>query len=107
MGLLVWILLKKGGVKNMADDNQGFAGMDPQKQHDIASKGGHSQGQQNNPGNFAKDPQRASDAGQKGGKAAQQSGNAHQLTDEDRSKGGQTSSSEQDMSELGRKGGNR
>lgn len=45
--------------------------------------------------------------GHKGGKAAQKSGHAHELTDEERSKGGQVSSSEQDMSELGHKGGQR
>ncbi len=51
----------------MADDNRGFASMDPQKQREIASKGGQSQGQENNPGNFANDPEKASEAGKKGG----------------------------------------
>lgn len=44
------------------------------------------------------------EAGKKGGQAAQQGG-AHELTEEEKSKGGKVSSSEQDMSELGRKGG--
>ncbi|NTU74425.1 hypothetical protein HGB07_09940, partial [Candidatus Roizmanbacteria bacterium] len=60
--------------------------MDEQTKHDIQSKGG-----QASSGNFANDPQKASEAGQKGGKAAQQSGNAHQLTEEERSEGGQNS----------------
>lgn len=51
----------------MADDNRGFASMDPQKQREIASKGGQSQGQEINPGNFANDPEKASEAGKKGG----------------------------------------
>ncbi|MGE5541089.1 MAG: general stress protein [Bacillota bacterium] len=46
---------------------RGFAGMDEDKQREIASKGGRSQGKENNPGNFANDPQRASEAGRKGG----------------------------------------
>lgn len=71
---------------------------------------GQNQGQQNNPGNFANDRQKASEAGRKGGQAAQQSGNAHQLTDEDRSKGGSMSGGNfandpERASEAGRKGG--
>jgi len=37
--------------------NRGFAGMDDEKQREIASKGGSASG-----GNFANDPQRASEA---------------------------------------------
>ena len=78
----------------MADDNRGWQ-EDPQ---------GHAQAGSQSSGNTG-DTQEHERAGKKGGKAAQQSGNDHQLTDEDKSKGGQISSSEQDMSELGRKGG--
>lgn len=59
----------------MADSNQhhhrgrGFAGMDEEKQREIASKGGQSQGKENNPGNFANDPERAAEAGRKGGQS--------------------------------------
>ena len=48
----------------MADDNRGFAGMDDQKQKDIASQGGQASG-----GNFKNDPQRASKEGKKGAEA--------------------------------------
>ena len=48
----------------MADDNRGFAGMDDQKQKDIASQGGQASG-----GNFKNDPQRASSEGKKGAEA--------------------------------------
>lgn len=48
---------------------RGFAGMDSEKQREIASKGGRSQGKENNPGNFANDPERAAEAGRKGGSA--------------------------------------
>lgn len=44
------------------NDQRGFAGMDEQKQKEIASKGGKASG-----GNFKNDPQRASEAGRKGG----------------------------------------
>lgn len=56
----------------MADNNKnerGFAAMDEQKQHEIASKGGQSQGRENNPGNFANDPGRAAEAGRRGGES--------------------------------------
>lgn len=54
---------KKDGKRG----GRGFAGMDEDKQREIARKGGQSQGRENNPGNFANDPQRASEAGRKGG----------------------------------------
>jgi general stress protein YciG len=41
---------------------RGFAGMDKDKQREIASKGGSASG-----GNFKNDPERASEAGRKGG----------------------------------------
>jgi hypothetical protein len=70
------------------NDNRGFAGMDEDKQREIASKGGKAahqkgtaheftseeasaagsaQGKENNPGNFANDRDKASRAGRKGG----------------------------------------
>lgn len=59
----------------MADNDnnnsgRGFAGMDEDKQREIASKGGQSQGKDNNPGNFANDRRKASEAGKKGGQAS-------------------------------------
>jgi general stress protein YciG len=70
------------------NSNRGFAGMDDEKQREIASKGGKAahekgtaheftseeasaagsqQGKENNPGNFANDREKASEAGRKGG----------------------------------------
>jgi general stress protein YciG len=53
----------------MADntDDRGFASMDEDKQHEIASEGGQSQGKNNNPGNFANDRDKARKAGREGG----------------------------------------
>jgi general stress protein YciG len=64
---------KRNNTDFMAQNNRsegggrGFAGMDPDKQREIASKGGRSQGASNNPGNFANDPEKAREAGRKGG----------------------------------------
>lgn len=81
----------------MADDQgRGWHG-DPQ---------GHAQAGAQSSGHTG-DTEEHARAGRKGGKASQQSGHAHQLTEEERSEGGQVSSSEQNMSELGRKGGSR
>lgn len=52
------------------NSGRGFAGMDEEKQREIASKGGQSQGKENNPGNFANDRRKASEAGKKGGQAS-------------------------------------
>lgn len=57
-------MIKENTTKN---SGRGFAGMDEDRQREIASKGGQSQGKGNNPGNFANDPERASVAGRKGG----------------------------------------
>lgn len=46
-------------------------------------------------------------AGEKGGKASQDSDNAHQRTNDEKNLDGKMSSSEQDMSEPGWKGGSR
>lgn len=68
----------------MADNNQqGFQNMSEDKRRDIAAKGGH---------------------------AAQSSGRAHQLTDEERSRGGRESGGNfandpERASEAGREGG--
>jgi uncharacterized protein len=63
----------------MANDNRGFASMDPQKQEEIAKKGGEASAAS----------QDMSALGSKGGQATQQSGgNAHELTNEERSQGG-------------------
>jgi general stress protein YciG len=55
--------------QNQNQSGRGFAGMDEDKQREIASKGGQSQGKENNPGNFANDPNKASEAGRKGGQS--------------------------------------
>jgi general stress protein YciG len=47
---------------NNSGGGRGFAGMDKDKQREIASKGGSASG-----GNFKNDPERASEAGRKGG----------------------------------------
>jgi general stress protein YciG len=57
----------------MADNNQnqnsgrGFAGMDPEKQREIASKGGKAAHQSGNANEF--DSESAREAGRKGGQA--------------------------------------
>ena len=51
-----------GGTNNNGPSGRGFAGMDREKQREIASKGGSASG-----GNFKNDPERASVAGRKGG----------------------------------------
>lgn len=50
---------------NDNSSNRGFAGMDEEKQREIASKGGQSQGKENNPANFANDREKAAEAGKK------------------------------------------
>ncbi|MGH7175367.1 MAG: general stress protein, partial [Minisyncoccia bacterium] len=52
--------------RNRRKSGRGFAGMDPDRQRQIAAMGGRSQGQRNNPGNFANNPERAAAAGRKG-----------------------------------------
>lgn len=55
----------------MADNNQnsgrGFAGMDPEKQREIASKGGRAAHESGNANEFT--PEEAREAGRKGGQA--------------------------------------
>jgi general stress protein YciG len=75
--------------------------MDPQTKHDIQSQGGQASSSQ----------QDMSALGQKGGQAAQQSGNAHKLTQDDQSKGGQNSPTnfanrpKEEVEEIASKGG--
>jgi len=69
---------------------RGFAGMDPQKQREIASKGGRAAHAKGTAHEFT--PQEAREAGRKGGQAAHERGTAHQFTPEE-------------AREAGRKGG--
>lgn len=71
----------------MADDTKGrgLASADEETKQRVAQMGGQARKAQGTD---------YSDLGHKGGKAAQQSGNAHELTDEERSRGGQNSSQE-------------
>ncbi|MES2203552.1 MAG: general stress protein [Patescibacteria group bacterium] len=62
-------------------DGRGFAGMDPEKQREIASKGGRSQGKENNPGNFANDREKAAAAGRVGGQNSHGGGRQTDDTD--------------------------
>ncbi|MGH7204285.1 MAG: general stress protein [Candidatus Levyibacteriota bacterium] len=84
----------------MADDQgKGWHG-DPQ---------GHAQAGSQSSGHTG-DPEEHAKAGHKGGKAAQDSGNAHDLTDEERSEGGSHSGGNfkndpQRASDAGRQGG--
>src|SRR5690348_6287311 len=69
---------------------RGFAGMDPQKQREIASKGGKAAHAKGTAHEFT--PEEAREAGRKGGQAAHERGTAHQFTPEE-------------AREAGRKGG--
>jgi general stress protein YciG len=69
---------------------RGFAGMDPQKQREIASKGGRAAHAKGTAHEFT--PEEAREAGRKGGQAAHERGTAHQFTPEE-------------AREAGRKGG--
>ena len=72
------------------DSKRGFAGMDEEKQRDIARKGGESVPSEER--SFSKDDELASEAGRKGG---------HNVPDEERS----FSKDRELASEAGRKGG--
>src|SRR5262249_14260954 len=69
---------------------RGFAGMDRQKQREIASKGGKAAHAKGTAHEFT--PEEAREAGRKGGQAAHMRGTAHQFTPEE-------------AREAGRKGG--
>jgi general stress protein YciG len=70
--------------------NRGFAGMDADKQRQIASKGGKAAHAKGTAHKFT--PAEAREAGRKGGQAAHQKGTAHEFTSEE-------------AREAGRKGG--
>jgi general stress protein YciG len=70
--------------------NRGFAGMDAEKQRQIASKGGKAAHAKGTAHKFT--PAEAREAGRKGGQAAHQKGTAHEFTSEE-------------AREAGRKGG--
>jgi len=69
---------------------RGFAGMDSQKQREIASKGGKAAHAKGTAHEFT--PAEAREAGRKGGQAAHERGTAHQFTPDE-------------AREAGRKGG--
>lgn len=79
----------------------GSGKIDPQRKYEIQSKGGQ----------VSSSKQNMSDLGRKGGQAAQKSGNAHKLTNEERSKGGQNSPTNfanrptEEVEEFARRGG--
>ncbi len=77
---------KEGGSRG----GRGFAGMDPAKQKEIASKGGKASHEKGTAHEFT--PEEAREAGRKGGKAAHAKGTAHEFTPEE-------------AREAGRKGG--
>ncbi len=62
--------------------NRGLASADEETREEVAHKGGEARAQQLGHEGMQK-------LGHKGGEAAQKSGHAHQLTEEERSKGGQ------------------
>ncbi|WP_350282912.1 KGG domain-containing protein, partial [Nitrosomonas sp.] len=63
------------------NEGQGFAGMDPKRQREIASEGGRAAHESGNAHEF--DSEEAREAGRKGGKAAHESGNAHEFDSEE------------------------
>lgn len=84
----------------MANDKRRQDNLDPETRSEIGRKGGQASSQK----------QDMSALGSKGGRAAQESGNAHQLTEAERSRGGSASGGNfandpQRASEAGRKGG--
>jgi len=92
---------------------RGFAGMDAQKQREIASKGGKAAHAKGTAHEFT--PEEARAAGRKGGQAAHMRGTAHQFTPEEARaagrKGGRSSRrgggrAEQENSESPREEGN-
>ena len=75
---------------NNHTSNRGFAGMDPQKQRDIASKGGKAAHAQGTAHEFTS--AEAAAAGRKGGKAAHERGTAHQFNSTEAAEAGRKSS---------------
>jgi len=80
--------------QNQTDTSKrGFASMDTEKQHEIASKGGKAAHEHGNAHEFTSEEAR--EAGSKGGKVAHERGTAHEFTSEEARaaghKGGQNS----------------
>lgn len=70
------------GNKQGGGDGRGFAGMDDQKQREIAAKGGASVPDEER--SFSKDQKLASDAGRKGGEHSHGGGRGSQDRDDQR-----------------------
>lgn len=89
-----------------SSSNRGFAGMDEDKQRDIASKGGSSVDPEDR--SFSKDHELAAEAGRKGGEASHRGeGDSRQEKDEGSGRGGNFADNPDRASEAGRKGGER
>ncbi|MDP2305961.1 MAG: KGG domain-containing protein [Pseudomonadota bacterium] len=86
---------------------RGFAGMDPAKQKEIASKGGKASHEKGTAHEFT--PDEAREAGRKGGKAAHEKGTAHEFTPEEAReagrKGGQASGRARAAAAAAQRGG--
>ncbi len=86
---------------------RGFAGMDPTKQKEIASKGGKASHEKGTAHEFT--PDEAREAGRKGGKAAHEKGTAHEFTPEEAReagrKGGQASGRARAAAAAAQRGG--
>lgn len=67
----------KGRNQDNQKDGRGFAGMDPERQREIASEGGKAAHASGNAHEFTSEEAR--EAGRKGGQAAHASGNAHEF----------------------------
>jgi general stress protein YciG len=66
---------------------RGFAGMDEDRQREIASKGGHAAHEKGTAHEFTSE--QAREAGSKGGHAAHEKGTAHEFSSEEARKAGQ------------------
>jgi general stress protein YciG len=89
---------------------RGFAGMDDDKQRDIASKGGQSVPAEKR--SFSQDPELASEAGKKGGENSHgnqqhssESGRSQQTGGGERGGSGNFANDREKASEAGKKGG--
>ena len=93
--------------KESSRGGRGFAGMDPAKQKEIASKGGKASHEKGTAHEFT--PDEAREAGRKGGKAAHEKGTAHEFTPEEAReagrKGGQASGRARAAAAAAQRGG--
>jgi general stress protein YciG len=91
--LLTALVFTEGMITMAESRKRGFAGMDSQKQREIASKGGRAAHAKGTAHHFT--PEEARVAGRKGGQAAHAKGTAHEFTSEEARaagrKGGQRS----------------